>query len=175
MAKVDKEYTWRMQGMTHALEVAKKSGVDGLEKEVRMRGLLRAPLAYTNTQIDNFWGQLSQNLYATVITVSAMSLHDAFGFGKERIRRWKNEFNKKTESALNLDWLGEHFVSLEDYAVYLNEQYDLGIDVSRVAVCQDSYDDGNKNFRKASVDRMIELLKEGGFDDAAEYLDGKVR
>lgn len=36
MAKVDKEYTWRMHGMTHALEVAKKSDIDGLEKEVRI-------------------------------------------------------------------------------------------------------------------------------------------
>ena len=43
MAKADKEYTWRMQGMTHALEVAKKSGVDGLEREVRMRGFINMP------------------------------------------------------------------------------------------------------------------------------------
>ena len=37
MAKADKEYTWRMQGMTHALEVVRENGVEALAKEVKMR------------------------------------------------------------------------------------------------------------------------------------------
>lgn len=175
MAKADKEYTWRMQGMTHALEVAKKSGIDGLEKEVRIRGFLNMPTGMTVTQKDTFVEYVTRNLYATVTTAAAMALHDVFGFGRTRLQKWKADFDEKAENATNLDWAGEHFVTMEDYATYLNEQFQLSIDEERVAGCQSNYDNTNKDFRKASVERILDLLKNGGYQEAADFLDKKVR
>ena len=109
------------------------------------------------------------------ITTAAMALHDGFGFGKDRLKKWKSVFDKKVEHAMNIDWLGEHYVSFEDYANYLNELYDVGIDINVLTRVQKTNDALIPGYRQASVDRILEILKDGGFDEAAEYLDKKVR
>ena len=136
MAKVDKEYTWRMQGMTHALEVVRENGIEALAKEVKMRGFTRVPLGVPDSEWRRFVDVISTNLYNMTITTAAMALHDGFGFGKDRLRKWKSVFDKKVEHAMNIDWLGEHYVSFEDYANYLNELYDIGIEINVLARVQ---------------------------------------
>lgn len=175
MAKVDKEYTWRMQGMTHALEVVRENGIEALAKEVKMRGFTRVPLGVPDSEWRRFVDVISTNLYNMTITTAAMALHDGFGFGKDRLRKWKSVFDKKVEHAMNIDWLGEHYVSFEDYANYLNELCDVGIDINVLARVQKTNDALIPGYRQASVDRILEILKDGGFNEAAEYLDKKVR
>lgn len=174
MAKRDKEYEARMQGMLYAVNVVKESGLEALEKDIKKRGVLKAPLAYTDKQIDEFWKQLSENLYATMTCVTGMVLHDEFGFGKQRLHKFREEFQKATNASLDLDWLGGHYATLEDYAVYLNEKYDLGLDVARIAVCQESHDKGNVKYKMADISHVLAELKEHGFEDAAEFLERKM-
>lgn len=69
---------------------------------------------------------------------------------------------------------GGHFVKLEDFAVELNEMYDLGIDVNRVAYCQDKHDEGNEDFRVCKIDRVLQELRNNGFKDAAEFIEKKL-
>lgn len=58
--------------------------------------------------------------------------------------------------------------------IELNEQFDMGIDVSRVRNCQGSYDDTDAKFRTVKLDKVLEELKAGGFEDAAQFLEKKV-
>lgn len=174
MAKRNKEYETRMQGMLYAVNVVKESDLEALEKDIKKRGVLKAPLAYTDKQIDEFWNQLSANLYATMTCVTGMVLHDEFGFGKQRLHKFREEFQKATNASLDLDWLGDHYVTLEDYAVYLNEKYDLGLDVARIAACQESHDEKGKACRMANLDKVLSELKENGFEDAAKFIEGKM-
>ena len=131
-------------------------------------------LVYSKGQIDGWWDELSTNLYATMTTVAGMVLREHFGFGKQRLLKFRNEFQNTTKSALDLDYLGSHYVTLEDYANELNEQFDMGIDVSRVRNCQGSYDDTDAKFRTVKLDKVLEELKAGGFEDAAQFLEKKV-
>ena len=174
MSKRDKEYEARMQGMLYAVNVVKESGLEALEKDINKRGVLKAPLAYTDKQIDEFWKQLSENLYATMTCVTGMVLHDEFGFGKQRLHKFREEFQKATNASLDLDWLGGHYTELGDYAVYLNERYGLGLDVARIAACQESHDEKEKACRMANLDRILSELKENGFKDAAKFIEGKM-
>ena len=80
-----------------------------------------------------------------------------------------------TKNATNLDYLGEHYVTLEDYAVYLNEEFDLGIDTARVATCQESYDEHDERFRAVDIEEVLKVLREDGYEEAAEFLQGKLR
>lgn len=173
MAKRDKEYEARMQGMLYAANLVKRGGIEALESDIKKRGLLKTPLAYTDKQIDEFWKELSSNLYATMTCVTGMVLHDVFGFGKQRLHKFREEFQKATNASLDLDWLGNHYATLEDYAVYLNEKYDLGLDVARIAVCQESHDE-KENYRMANIDRVLAELKSNGFEEAAEFLERKM-
>ena len=83
MGKINKEFQWRMQGILHAREVVAKDGLEGLDKEIKMRGFMQAPLVYSKGQIDGWWDELSTNLYATMTTVAGMVLREYFGLGKQ--------------------------------------------------------------------------------------------
>lgn len=174
MAKRDKEYEARMQGMLYAANLVKRDGLEALESDIKKRGLLKTPLAYTDKQIDEFWKELSSNLYATMTCVTGIVLHDSFGFGKQRLHKFREEFLKATKISLDLDWLGQHYATLEDYAVYLNGKYDLGLDVARIAVCQESHDEKEKAYRMADLDKILKELRENNFEDAAAFLENKV-
>lgn len=110
--------------MLYAANIVKEHDLAYLEKEIKRRGVLKAPLAYTDKQIDEFWKQLSANLYATMTCVTGMTLADEFGFGKQRLQKFRKEFLNKTQKTLDLDWIGEHYVTLEDYAVHLMPSMD---------------------------------------------------
>lgn len=84
MGKINKEFQWRMQGILHAREVVEKDGLEGLNKEIKMRGFMQAPLVYSKGQIDGWWDELSTNLYATMTTVAGMVLREHFGVRKAK-------------------------------------------------------------------------------------------
>ena len=173
MAKLDKEYTARMQGMIYACNLAENEGVEALKNDIKKRGVLRAPLKFTQSQIDEFWEFLSKNLQATTMAVIGMVLRDKFHFGKKRLKEFKEEYDRKTRLAVDLDWIGEHYVTLEDYAEYLNKDFNLDIDADRVAVCQESYDKNNPKYGTANMDHTIKELEKSGFKKAANFLKKK--
>lgn len=51
MGKLDKEQEARMAGMAYALGIAEKKGIDGLRKELQMRGALRVGLLIDNDRL----------------------------------------------------------------------------------------------------------------------------
>ena len=173
MARADKEFTARMQGEIFAYNLVKEQGIEALEKDIRHRGILRAPMKFSQKQMDEFITFMSENLYQTMLTVTLMALHETFQFGKVRMKRFKEKFDKLTEQAVDLDWIGEHYVTLEDYAHELNRKYDFGIDTIKIAVCKDSNDESNPRYGMANMDHLLEELQTNGFADAAEFLKGK--
>ena len=173
MAK-DKDYDLRMQGMICALNLAKKDGIEALERDIRTRNVLKAPMKFTESQMREFWNALSTNLYNTMLTVVATVLHDYYKFGSKRLKEFKDHYNKRTEQTLDLDYIGIHYVTLTDYAAELNKKYNLGIDMAVVQVCQDTADEGDKNFHMCKIEKVIESLRENGFEDAAKHLERRM-
>lgn len=171
MAKVDKEYKTRMEGYVSAYRFAKEHGLDELEKDIKRRGFLQIPVQISKKEVDRFIEQISENLTHTMRTVMLYTLHRELGFGKKRLQRINEKFDKHTNAVFNFDYLGNHYVKLEDYAVEMNDKYDLGLDVERVAACQDTCRHEKENIRMANVDVLIQRLYEYGFEDAAEWLE----
>lgn len=175
MAKTDREYENRMQGMIYALNVAKKNGIEALESDIRKRGITKAPLKFTQTQIDDFIEYVSRNLYSNMLSVFCFSLHELYGFGGERLKKLKDYVAKMVNDTMNLDYMGEHYVRLEDYAIDLNERYDLGIDVNVIASCQDIQDEKSDcSYHYAKIERICEELRDNGMTDAAKFLEEKI-
>lgn len=175
MAKRDIEAQARIEGMIYALSIAKKSGIEGLEADIRRRGITKAPLKFTQKQIDEFVEYCSRNLYANMLSTFCYALHEVYGFGKDRIDRLRAYTDKMIDDVMNLDYMGEHYVRLEDYAIELNEKYNLGIDVEKIASCQAVQDESqNSNYHTGNVDRIIEELAAAGFTEASEWLGKKV-
>lgn len=70
--------------------------------------------------------------------------------------------------------MGEHYVRLEDFAIEMNEKYDMGLDLRRIIVCQELSDKDNPKYRMCKVDKVIKELREAGYKDAAEFLEAKI-
>lgn len=173
MSKSSKEFEWRMQGMMHALDIAKKSGIEGLEKEIRMRGFFKLHVGIPQKDWDSTLDFLVRNLHNTYKTVTGITLHDVFGFGKKRLADFEAAFDRKTKDATDFDYLGQHYVTLEDYATQLRDDFGMHIDVERVAKCQEWYK-GEEAKEMADVRELIKVLREAGFEDAAKFIETKI-
>ena len=87
MARIDKLERARQEGMSYALEVAKKKGIEGLEEELRMRGITGIPIGVSRSAVDKAVENIKNQTLDTVNILTAMTLHDEFGFGAARIDR----------------------------------------------------------------------------------------
>ena len=173
MAK-DKFYEARMQGMIYALNKVKNEGVEALERDMKKRNLLKLPISMTESQMNDIYETLTANIYNNMLSIALFALHDSFKFGKIRIRRFKDAFDKLTLATVDLDYLGQHYVRFEDFALEMNERYDTGIDISRVAANTTVIDESRPMYRHCHVDKILKELTDNGYEDAAKFLDNKL-
>lgn len=170
----DKEFEARMQGIVYACQLAQKQGVDALVAEVKKRGVTKVDVTASDKQLNDMWGALSDNIGQNMLTTVAWVLHDTFGFGQKRLQQFMNEFDKATSNLISLDYMGEHYVTLEDYAIELNKKYDLGLDVIKATLATDMAD--KQDARVGNTDKVtgiINALRLAGHEDAAAYLENK--
>ena len=97
MAKISKEQQARIDGMAYALKVARESGIEGLEKECRLRGALKAPVGLPKKALDEFIVNCKNQLADTFCILTCVTLHDDFGFGHKRLERFRDRFMLKTD------------------------------------------------------------------------------
>ena len=171
MGKISKEQNWRMQGAIWALDFAKNNGLEELQKDLRKRGFFEAHLTTPQKELDNFIANVADNMYMVSLATVCTALNDEFGFGKQRLQKFKQRFDKVTEDVFDFDWAGEHYITLEDYAKDLNRKFDLGVDEERVAKCQYSTQTEIENRGKCRLKDVIDYLRECNFEDAAKHLE----
>ena len=173
MARINKEYEARMQGMIYACNLVEKQGLDALKRDIKMRGITRLPIQISTEKAAEIIEDLSENLYTTFLTMTLMALDEAYGFKKKRMMRFKETFDKMTHATYDMDWLGGHYVSMSDYLQYLKEE--CGIDFNadaeeRVAKCQSASDERNPDYKMVHLNRLITEMTENGHEDAATWL-----
>lgn len=97
MGKVDIQTQARMDGMAYALRIAKKEGVEGLDKELKRRGITGLGLPASHKEIDHELDKIKMQVLDTVLAMSCLVLRDEFGFGEKRLKKFKERFVLKTE------------------------------------------------------------------------------
>lgn len=122
MAKINKEEQWRREGMAYALKVAKERGIEGLEEEIKYRNISLVPIAVSKEKMDECVNNIKMNTIDTMLILSASTLRDEFGFGKDRIARFIERFNLKAEC------LVDGFCTWDDQMTTLAEE--CGIQLS---------------------------------------------
>lgn len=170
----DKEFEQRMQGMVYACRLAQEQGIDALVKTVKQRGVTKVDITASDKQLNDMWGALSDNIGQNMMTTVVWVLYDAFGFGQKRLQQFMTEFDKATANLMSLDYMGEHYVTLEDYAVELNQKYNLGLDVIKATLATDMADKQDARFGNVDkVTGIINALRLAGHEDVAAYLESK--
>ena len=148
MGKLDKEQEARMAGMRYALGIAKEKGVDGLQKELQMRGALGIGLLIDNDKLKKAYEILAETIYQNTITVVLATLAHDSGFGEKRLRRFKEAYDKNTLWNFELDGYAEHYVTYVDMAMELKTKYNIDMNVEMLASNQDiTFDkEGNASY-----------------------------
>lgn len=170
----DKEWEARMQGMIYAYNIVKDGGKEALEADLRRRNFLKAPMKFTSKQLQEFYHEVTSNLYNNMMTGVLYTLHDKYRFGQKRLEDFKRAFDYNVKCTLDLDYMGEHYVKMEDYAIELNSKFGMGIDIARVAASQDSYDEKDEKYHTCEADRVVKELREHGYPEAAEFIRRKI-
>ena len=174
MAKRDRDYEQRMMCYISALNKVEKEGVEALRRDVKNRNLLKVDVRVPESQMREIYDSLSANVYNNMLVAILYVIHDNYQFGKVRLKKVRDAFDKLVMDTMDLDYMGQHYVRLEDFAIELNEKYDLGIDISRVAACEEDFDARRPDYHYCHVDTVLKELRENGFKDAAEFLEKKL-
>ena len=125
MGKINKEEQARLEGMAFALKIAKEKGIEALENECKFRNATRIPIAVSRKASDECINKIKMNTIDTVTILAAMTLHDEFGFGKERIARFMNRFNFKAECIM------EDYTTWDDQIQILAEECGLELSIRK--------------------------------------------
>lgn len=171
----DKMFEARMQGMIFIANIANSKGIDEMNKELKKRGVYKTPLVYTDAQVNEFIQYICDNTRNTTFALTFHVLNEVFGFGEQRLNKFAEEFNKRFNQCLDLDYMGEHYVKLEDFAIDIKNKYkNLILDIQRIAICQDEHDKGNPDYKNYEyINGVINTLRFAGYHDAADYLETK--
>lgn len=119
MSKLSKEELARFSGAEWMVRFIKEKGIEAAEKELEMRGVRGIPLAVKEGDLVRFSTREKKNTIATMILMACMTLRDEFGFGFDRMNRFIDRFNKKTECLVG------KYVSWKDIQETIREETGL--------------------------------------------------
>ena len=119
MGKLSKEELARFSGAEWMVRYIKEKGIEAAEKELEMRGIRGIPLAVKEGDLVRFSTREKKNTIATMILMACMTLRDEFGFGFDRMNRFFDRFNKKTECLVG------KYVSWKDIQETIKEETGL--------------------------------------------------
>lgn len=114
-----KEELARREGMSYALRYAKEHGLEALEEDLKRRQAYNIPIRISNKELQCFTDNAKNMMLDTVLILASVTLHDEFGFGRERLERFKRRFNFKAEC------IGEDYTDWQDQIDILKEECGL--------------------------------------------------
>lgn len=106
-------------GLYKALEIAKSEGIEALEKECKHRGLNKLNTKLSSKEYQKLVTQVSERVVGYYSASVLMILHDKFGFGKTRAKRFHYYFEDLADSIIR------DYLTLDDVQGYIKEE--LGI------------------------------------------------
>ena len=97
MKKEDIYAQGRAYGLKMALDIVKRDGIEGLEKEIRFRNNSGFNLPLATREMNQVTDKIKMRTIDTVKLLSIATLHDEFGMGPKRLQRFFNRFDLKAE------------------------------------------------------------------------------
>lgn len=123
MGKISKEEKARMEGIAFAHKIVKERGLEGLEQEMKYRGITLAPIGMEKQTIDAFTERCKRAIFSSMTCLALMILRDEYGFGKARGERFMNQFSNKADCLL------KNYTSWMDFKETIKEEMDIDIEM----------------------------------------------
>ena len=97
MARLSKEQRAYMDGMVHALKIVKEDGIDGLEKEIRFRGIINTPLKVSSKELVACARAYSKKELLFMATAAAMTLTKELMLPFASVKEYLTAFNNRIQ------------------------------------------------------------------------------
>ena len=123
MKAADRQALERIQYMDYAVRQIQKVGIEEFKKELRIRYNKALDARLTPQEQDAASQKIKEMCLDTVLTMSVAVLHDEFGFGKKRIKRFFDRYMLKSSC------LQGGFVTWQDYMDTIKEELDIKISI----------------------------------------------
>lgn len=124
--KQTKEDIARIEGMAQALRIAKKSGIDGLETELKARNILNWPLNIPKDSMEKFVDAVKQSVYEAFLVMTVATLHDEFGFEQKELSDFMTRINQKSEC------ISDEYCSWKDMADTIKEECGIELKIDHL-------------------------------------------
>lgn len=128
MAKRDDLLQGRAEGMAFALRIAREGGVEALEREILMRNIWGLQVNVPMKDIQEIKTKITLRVIDIIRVVALLTLHDEFGFGRDRGLRFLNRFDLKVDCVSSED--DGQSVTLEDYINLVNDEMGISLKIS---------------------------------------------
>lgn len=123
MARIDKQLQGHLEGMAHALKLVQTEGVEGLEQELKMRGLTRVPITVSKGTIDKVMKDIKEmNLDCTIILFLSI-LHDKYGWGQKRCQDLLDQVVDLCDS------MGRGYCEWKDYIAMMEQEVGIKLGI----------------------------------------------
>ncbi|TCS78515.1 hypothetical protein EDD59_11140 [Muricomes intestini] len=122
MGKVDDYTSGRAAGMLLARDIVKKDGLEELEKEIHFRNITGINTILSKKELDKACEKIKVRTLDTMLTIAVATLHDEFGFGQARCKRFIDRLNLKA------DCLVDDMASWDDYVKLIKDE--IGIEMT---------------------------------------------
>lgn len=119
MAKLSRDQRMYNMGMEHALSVAKRLGMEELEKEVRHRSSNPMPLNISKAELTAAVRMGAKNEIEVIATAMADTITNHLAFPPSMVIEYLRQFNKK------IDEFRDDPVALEKAKMQLNRDYGM--------------------------------------------------
>jgi len=122
MGKVDDYTSGRAAGMLLARDIVKKDGLEELEKEIHFRNITGINTILSKKELEKACEKIKVRTLDTMLTIAVATLHDEFGFGQARCKRFIDRLNLKA------DCLVDDMASWDDYVKLIKDE--IGIEMT---------------------------------------------
>lgn len=123
MGKLQEYSSGRYDGLMMALKLVKSGGIEVLEEEIKFRGKTGINTALCQKELEQACVKIKEMTLDTMIVIAVATLHDEFGFGKARLKRFIDRMVLKTECML------DQMATWEDYIQVIQEETGLGLKI----------------------------------------------
>ena len=116
MSRLSKEELARFSGAEWMLRLVEEKGLEEARKEFEKRNLRGIPLQCRKEDVLRLYESERDNLTKCMLIIAISTLHDEYGFGSERLKRYADRFNLKASC------LAEDYVNWKDIQAEIAEE-----------------------------------------------------
>lgn len=103
MGKIDQQMQGRNEGLAMALRIVKQGGIEALEKEIEFRRLTGMSTKLTKNEYIALERHIRHEYALASTPLILLTLHDEFGFGKQRCHRFSKRYMMKIDGLADSD------------------------------------------------------------------------